>query len=211
MSLLSGALAPARLSPHRPFLESVLTPERYRHCLGTMELAGELAELYDLDEEPLMTAGLLHDAAKDLTQAQQLALVEDAGFELRYSCERVPLYLHAPASACLVARELGVTHSLVLDAIASHSFSGEVDALESPFGWCLRFADILAPVRPWEGMDKLRRVVFAGRLEEGALLHVVWLIEYVRRLDVPVHPNLFILRDRLTRRLRPTEDFLGRV
>ena len=57
--------------PYYPFLESVLTPARLAHSLGVMQVMGELAEVYGLDQEKARTIGLLHDAAKDLPPDQQ--------------------------------------------------------------------------------------------------------------------------------------------
>ena len=56
-----------------PFLELNLTPARLRHSIGVMHVMTELAEIYSLDLAQAQTAGLLHDAAKDLEPEQQLA------------------------------------------------------------------------------------------------------------------------------------------
>lgn len=48
------------------FLKKVLTPARLQHSRGVQEMMGELSAIYRLDDEMAQTAGLLHDAAKDL-------------------------------------------------------------------------------------------------------------------------------------------------
>lgn len=151
---------------------------------------GELAEIYGLDRDRAMTAGLLHDAAKDLTPEHQLKLVQEAQIEFAHPSERHPVYLHAPLGAFVISRELGVEDELVLEAIAAHSYVGNGASFDTPFFWCLRFADLLAPVREWQGMQKLRSTVYAGRIQEAALLQCKWLIEYFQEFDVPVHPSL---------------------
>jgi predicted HD superfamily hydrolase involved in NAD metabolism len=151
---------------------------------------GELAEIYGLDHAQAMTAGLLHDAAKDLPPERQLALAEEANIEFSHPCERHPVYLHAPLGAYVASRDLGVRDGLVLEAIASHSYIGNGANFDAPFSWCLRFADLLAPVQEWQGMDKLKNMVYAGRSNEAALLQCRWLIEYFQEFDVPVHPSL---------------------
>lgn len=50
------------------FLENILTPARLQHSLGVMQVMADLADVYDL--ELAQTAGLLHDAAKDLPPEQ---------------------------------------------------------------------------------------------------------------------------------------------
>jgi predicted HD superfamily hydrolase involved in NAD metabolism len=172
------------------YLECILTPHRFQHSLDVMEVMGELAEVYQLDRTQAMTAGLLHDAAKDLEPEQLLALAEEARIEFRHPCERLPVYLHAPVSAYLVSKELGITDSLILDAISTHSYFGVGDNFDGPFSWCLRSADLVEPGREWKGVKRLRSVVYAGRLEEAALLQCSWLIKFLPEIGIPVHPNL---------------------
>jgi HD superfamily phosphohydrolase YqeK len=125
-------------------------------------------------------------------------------------CERHPVYLHAPVGAYVVARDLGVTDELVLDAIAAHSDGG--DKLESNvcFQWCLQAADVLAPVAPWQGMRKFKTVVYAGQLDEATLLRCGWLKEYFQQANIPIHPNLERKYQTLAVRLKVPKDFFER-
>jgi len=175
-----------------------------------MEVIGELAGIYGLDRVQAMTAGLLHDAAKDLQPEQMLALAREGGIQFSHPCERLPVYLHAPVGAYWVSRELGITDVLVLDAIATHSYVGDGPGLDRTFAWCLRSADILVPMHKWHGMKKLKSVVYAGRLEEAALLQCHWLIEYLQGLSVPVHPNFVQCSELLASKLGVDESFFVR-
>ncbi len=192
------------------FLERNLTPSRFQHSLGVRRVMGELAEIYGLNRAQAMTAGLLHDAAKDLSPECQLALAEQAEIKFLHPSERHPVYLHAPLGAFIVSRELGVRDRLVLEAIASHSYIGNGANFDAPFSWCLRFADLLAPVREWQGMSKLKNTVYAGRMQEAALLQCRWLIEYFQEFGVPVHPNLESKFQSLAARLGVDEAFFER-
>jgi predicted HD superfamily hydrolase involved in NAD metabolism len=181
-----------------PFLEEVLTPKRMAHSLGVMQVMGELAGVYELDREKALTTGLLHDAAKDLTPAQQAEIITEAGIELRYECESdYSHYLHGPVGAYFVRRELGLADPLILDAITMHTYYGDGAAFDLPICWCLRFADILEPTRNWSnvrwlrnGVARLREAVYAGRMAEGAFLQTGWLIQWFGEEGVPVHPNM---------------------
>jgi predicted HD superfamily hydrolase involved in NAD metabolism len=181
---------PPPLDRYHLFLKRVLTPPRLQHSVGVMRVMGELAGVYALDRQRAMTAGLLHDAAKDLELERQLALADQAGIKFAYPCERHPVYLHAPASASLVSQELGITDRLILDAISAHSFVDVGEHSNTTFSWCLRFADLLAPSQPWEGMRKLKDTAYGGRMEEAALLQCGWLLEYFEEKAIPVHPHL---------------------
>ncbi len=192
------------------FLKQVLTPARLEHSLGVMRVMGELAEIYTLDATQAMTAGSLHDAAKDLSPEQQLALAEEAGVHFFDPCERHPVYLHAPASAYLISRELKIMDTLILDAISAHSYSLDGARSETDFSRCLRAADVLAPSRQWLGMKKLKSVVYSGHIEQAALLQTGWLLEYFGEIGVPIHPVLQKTFQVLSTKLRVTDSFFER-
>ena len=196
-----------------PFLEQVLTPSRLQHSIGVMQVMGELAEIYALDKEKALTAGLLHDAAKDLSAAQVEAILVESPIEFRDPCEHdYVLYLHGPVGATYVRKELGMTDPDILGAIYRHTWVGVIDTFESPLVWCLRFSDILEPNRRWddparkirEGVPRLREAVFAGRLEEAASLQANMVIQFFEETGKPIHPNYYrVLRDLA---LRPKQD-----
>lgn len=193
-----------------PFLSRRLSPLRLHHSLGVMQVMAELTPIYALDCTQARIAGLLHDAARDLSSEQLLALAEEAGIELRDPCEQHPVYLHALVGAYLVANELSLTDHLIVDAIAAHSYAGNGRNFDAPLSRCLRFADILAPAKTWKGMDRFKRVVYAGRMDESALLQCGWLIEYFQEQGVPVHPNLARQYQALSSKLAVPESFFDR-
>jgi len=199
-----------------PFLEKVLTPKRLAHSLGVMQVMGELAGVYAISPETALTAGLLHDAAKDLTPEEQAEILREAPIEIHYACERdYTYYLHGPVGAYFVQRELGITDSFILDAITMHTYCGDGDAFDSPLCWCLRFADLLEPTRNWsavsllaKGLPRLREAAYAGRLEEAAFLQTGWLIQWFDEMNVPVHPNMLRAHQRLLVTLKTNDSFL---
>lgn len=198
------------------FLERILTPGRLRHSLGVQQVIGELAEVYSLDRQLAQTAGLLHDAAKDLTPAQQAEILSEASIEIRHPCEwDYTYYLHGPVGAYFVRRELGMTDTPILNAIAMHTFCGDGAAFDAPLCWCLRFADLLEPTRNWsnvsllaKGLPRLREAAYAGRLEEAAFLQTGWLIQWFGEINVPVHPNMVRVYQRLSADLQVDDSFL---
>lgn len=204
------------LERYRSFLERVLTPGRLAHSFGVMQVMGELADVYSLDREQSFTAGLLHDAAKDLTPIQQSEIVAEASIEIRDVSEQDYVhYLHGPVGAHFVFRELGVTDPLILDAIATHTYYGNSANFHAPLCWCLRFSDILEPTRNWNrvrwlknGLARFREVVYAGRMKEGAFLETGWLIQWFEEEGVPVHPNMRRVYRELSDELNVDRSFL---
>lgn len=194
-------------SRYVPFLERVLTPSRLQHSLGVMQVMGELSKIYGLNEEKALTAGLLHDAAKNLPQEQIDDIVKAAGIEFHEPCEQeYTLYLHGPVGAFYVQRELSVTDPEILDAIYRHTWVGKIESFEPPLVWCLRFSDILEPYRKWDGntqiirdnIPRLRETVFAGQLKEAAFIHTEMIIQLLKNLKAPVHANCYRVYNELS-------------
>ncbi len=180
------------------YLERELTPKRLQHSLGVMQVMGELAKVYRLEQEKALTVGLLHDAAKDLEPTRQRELIEEANIEMRCECDNnFHFYLHGPVGAYIVRKELGINDPAILDAIAFHTYYGYGPNFNDPICWCLRFSDILEPTRDWskvkwlcDNVGRLADVVYSGHLAEGAFLQTGWLIKWFTEEGMPIHPNM---------------------
>ncbi len=204
-----GAIKPMEV--YYAYLKQHLTPARLQHSIGVMRLMQDLAELYDLDLDRALKAGVLHDIAKDLSQEELLTLAEHAGITFAYPCEKIPMYLHGPVGAYLVQTELGVTDPVIVEAITMHTSHGNVGDGRTHFAWCLRLADILAPVKPWLGMKKLKDKVYTGHFEEAKLLLSAWVIAYFQASGIPVHPNFRQNVATLSSQLQVGPDFYDRI
>ena len=198
------------LNRYEPLLQEWLTPTRLRHSVDVMQVMGDLTAMYSLDPVRALTVGLLHDTVRDLEQERQLALVKEGCLALAHPCERHPVYLHGPVGAYLVDQIMGVDDEAILDAIATHSYAGDGLKLDMPLSRCLRAADLVAAVREWKGRKKLRRMIYSGRIEEATLLHSTWLIEYLVKQGVPIHPNLRAQVETLARKIPVSESFFDR-
>jgi predicted HD superfamily hydrolase involved in NAD metabolism len=191
------------LDRYRSFVKEIVTPGRFQHSLRVMRVMGELASVYSLEQATAQVIGLLHDAAKDLTPADQLSLAEEANIPLYDMSDSHPLYLHGPVSAHLIAEELEVTDPIILDTISRHTYYGRGAARSPQFCWCLRFADVLEPQRDWNALKRqLRPLVYTGRMEEAALLQTQWFIAFFEEQGhSPVHPNMRMVCQELSAKL----------
>jgi predicted HD superfamily hydrolase involved in NAD metabolism len=173
------------------FAEEHLTPQRFKHSLGVMQVMGELAAIYNLDATNALTAGILHDIAKEFTSEALLKFAGENKIPLRTEYDRFPLFLHGPVGAGYVALQLGVADPVTLDAISRHSYFDGGAALSPPFCWCLRFADILEPTRDWkEFKSQLKPFVYSVKIREAAYLLMNWLIPFHESMSLPVHPKM---------------------
>jgi predicted HD superfamily hydrolase involved in NAD metabolism len=176
-----------------------LTPHRFRHSLGVMHVMEELAPIYDLNKAHAMSAGILHDIAKEFTSGDLIALAVENNIALRNEHDRFPLFLHGPVGACYVAQKFGGIDPIILDAISRHSYFGEGAALSPSFCWCLRFADMLEPSRSWEELrNQLKPIVYSAKMGEAAYLLMRWIIHFHESSLLPVHPNMQSVFDKLS-------------
>ena len=173
------------------FAEQQLTPYRFKHSLGVMQVMSELASIYSLNKATAMTAGILHDIAKEFASDDLIKMAVENNVALCTEYDKIPLFLHGPVGACYIAQKLGVRDSMVLEAISQHSYFEQGAALSPSFCWCLRFADLLEPSRDWEELrNQLEPIVYAGEIGEAAYLLMRWIIPFHESSFLPVHPNM---------------------
>jgi predicted HD superfamily hydrolase involved in NAD metabolism len=106
----------------RDDLRAVQGARRFAHTLGVMETAASLAEANGLPAGKARVAGLLHDCAKHLTDAQLLAYADVSGAD---AFERaIPQLLHAPVGAHIAQSRYSVRDPEILSAIRRHTVGG---------------------------------------------------------------------------------------
>lgn len=81
------------------FVRSSMGAERWEHTQGVVALSERIGEVYSLPRDPLLTAALFHDNARNLPRDQQHELARLFRGELDEVEESVPGLWHAPAGA----------------------------------------------------------------------------------------------------------------
>lgn len=93
----------AALSALRADVAKELGDYRMAHTLGVEEMAAELAALYCPEKTPLLrAAALLHDVTKELTEAEQQAILDANGVTLRPDEAATPQIWHAVTAALVI-------------------------------------------------------------------------------------------------------------
>jgi predicted HD superfamily hydrolase involved in NAD metabolism len=175
------------------WMQSRLSPPRYRHILGVAATARELAVRFGADPDKAELAGLLHDAAREWPDIDLLHKAREWGFEVGYLEEMAPMpCLHAPLGAEVARREFAVTDGDVLAAISHHTLGGEdmtlldkivflADSIEPGRG----DADYLADVRKIARTD----------LDAACLASINHTFVYLLRTGQPMHPRSCMARN----------------
>ena len=80
-----------------------------------------LAKRYGVDEESADIAALAHDVAREMRDERLIALAWEFGIPVHPVERAVPVLLHGPVGAEILARELGVQDRELLEAVRIHT------------------------------------------------------------------------------------------
>ena len=162
-----------------------LSPKLYRHSIATQQLTAELAEMYGADREKANIAGLLHDCAKALSNAELLSHAELYRLPVDEIQLMQPGLLHAPVAAKLVQAELGITDEEILHAISVHNTGCPgMSGLDR----ALYLADCSEPDREYPGVETIRELIIGGDLNGALLVAMDRKISYVIQKRQMLHP-----------------------
>lgn len=114
---------PAVRSDHEDYVRASVSPERWNHVRGVMEMAVRLVNAYpELPENPLECAALFHDNARGLSTDEQRRLAERYRGELDSVEGRVEGLWHAPAGAQRMVDDFAMDpEAPAVRAVAFHS------------------------------------------------------------------------------------------
>ena len=164
-------------------LESKLKPGRYRHTIGVMETAANLALRYCMPMEKLRIAGLLHDCAKCFDNKELLARCKKYNLPVSKAEKRSPHLLHAKVGAYLAEHEYGISDPAILQAIRLHTTGAPDMSLTEQIVFV---ADYIEPNRNRaKRLDEIRHMVYMD-LDMGTLMILEDTIAYLKEKGDPL-------------------------
>lgn len=163
---------------------SMIRAKRIPHVQGCEQEAVKLARRWGADEDAARAAAILHDCTKYLDLEEQLSLCKKYGIILDKMEQKMVKLLHSKTGAAIARWEYGMPEP-VYDAICWHT-TGKPDmtTLEK----ILYIADYMEPTRDFEGVEKLRALVYED-LDAAVRLGLEMSVEELTQRGVPVHPN----------------------
>lgn len=139
-------------------LEKVLSEKRFFHTRGVMYTSASLAMCHNANIEHAMLAGLLHDCAKYLSEAEQLRQCSKHNLPIREIEERNPYLLHAKVGAYFAEKKYGITNPEILSAITWHTTGKPAMSVMDQIVF---IADYIEPGRKMiEGLQEIRKIAF---------------------------------------------------
>lgn len=145
-------------------MKEELSDDRFEHTLGVMYTAEALAMRYGVDMTKAAAAGLLHDCAKCIPNAQKLKMCRKHHIEVTKQEENNPSLLHAKLGAYMAKKSYGIDDEEILGAIRWHT-TGKPDM--SLLEIIVYMADYIEPNRDKApDLKEIRRLSFEN-IEEA--------------------------------------------
>jgi predicted HD superfamily hydrolase involved in NAD metabolism len=178
----------------RSWAQARMSHDRFRHTQGVVEAATHLAERYRLPTTAsLRLAGWIHDAAKEHSNAQLLALAGRLNYPIRPVEQHCPILLHGAVAALLAREDLDLDDPVVFTAAQYHT-AGHPDMSDSDK--VLYLADLIEPSRTYGWIDQVRRLV-EDDLDRALLFAVTAKIRHLLRRGRVVDPRSLELHNKL--------------
>ena len=106
------------------WLKTHLKTNRYLHSKNVAEMAAALSDIYDVNVESAVKAGILHDAGKGFSGPELIHFCKEHKIKVPFFediCRLEPSLLHSYASAWLAQHLFDVRDKDILAAIAEHT------------------------------------------------------------------------------------------
>lgn len=106
------------------WLKSHLKTNRYLHSKNVAEMAAALSDIYEVNVESAVKAGILHDAGKGFSGPELIRFCKEHKIKVPFFediCRLEPSLLHSYASAWIAQHLFDVRDKDVLTAIAEHT------------------------------------------------------------------------------------------
>ncbi len=174
--------------------EATRTKPRLAHSREVARLASELCDRFHADEEKGYIAGMAHDLARELSEAEIVLMAEADGRAVTPWERERPLLLHGRAAASILTKHTGYADEEALQAIRDH-VTGRGSM--GPISRIVFAADFLEPTRD-SVSPEFRRRTLALSLNEMVLAVLERKMHFVRAASREIAPDALALHEELT-------------
>lgn len=173
-------------------LKQTMSEKRYKHSIGVMKKAEELAKKYGVDTKIAAITGIAHDIAKELSNEEKIRYVTENHIEI----DEIEKYniglLHAKIGADITKNKYGFTKNMQ-NAIEYHTTTNpNMDLLAK----IIFVSDKIEENRDYQGVEELRKAV-ENDIDE-AILNI---LDYVIKDNIIkkklIHPNSILTRNKI--------------
>ena len=179
-------------------LRNSLSEKRYKHSLGVMKKAEELARMYNIDINKAKLVGLAHDIGKELSDEQMLQYVRENNIEIDNVEEVNVGLLHAKIGSDICKKKYNFSTDMQ-DAIKFHTVGNENMDL---FAKIIYVADKIEEGRIYKNEEKMKELQTVRELaehdiDEALLYEIDSSIKYTIQKQKLIHPDSILVRNKL--------------
>ena len=157
------------------YLQINLSESRLYHSLSVSETAVTLATKYGENIESARIAGLVHDCAKNMKDAELIKVASEHGTQIDEIYINNPSILHGLVGSIIASEVMEIRDEDILRSIHYHTTGRKnMSTLEK----IIYIADYIEPLRKFNGVDELRTLSFVN-LDTALLKSLEDTIKYV--------------------------------
>lgn len=165
-------------------VQAQMSEKRFLHVLGVEKSAIALAKQYGANAEQASIAALVHDYAKERSDAAFQQVIQEQGFDLELLRWSNAIW-HGVVGAYFVQEELGIQDEAILQAVRLHTTgAAEMSLLDK----VVYVADYIEPGRDFPGVEEARRLAKID-LDLAVAYETKQTILYLIKKDIPVYPK----------------------
>lgn len=174
----------------KKIMKERLSEKRFKHCVNVSKMARELAKIYNVDEKKAEVAGLLHDIAKELTNAELLGYAKKYNVDYKNIPQESINILHAEIGAFL-AKEFFRIDKDIESAIAYHTVGNKNMNL---FEKIVFISDKISEERDYNGVEKIRTLAIDNQIDKAIRMFLErWLVKMKEKGKTPNQHSLEFL------------------
>lgn len=166
-------------------IKNRLSDYRFYHSICVSESAKKLAVLYGANPQKAEIAGILHDAMKEASKKEQLAVIEKAGMMITPLEKSQKKFYHQISGAAFAKAELGIEDEEILSAIRYHTTARDNMTLMEQV---IYLADFISDDRDYDDVDIMRQKAFVNK-EDAMLYATAYTIKEVVNKGRILHPD----------------------
>ena len=157
------------------YLHINLSESRLKHSLSVSETAVTLATIYGENIESARIAGLVHDCAKNMKDAELIKVASEHETQIDEIYINNPSILHGLVGSIIASELMEIRDEDILRAIRYHTTGRKnMSTLEK----IIYIADYIEPLRKFNGVDELRTLSTVN-LDTAVLKSLEETIKYV--------------------------------
>ncbi|MGN1433800.1 MAG: bis(5'-nucleosyl)-tetraphosphatase (symmetrical) YqeK [Ruminococcus sp.] len=173
------------IAEYKKIIKSMMSENRYNHCINVSKEAVKLAKRYGGDEEKAAIAGILHDITKEMPKEEQLQIMLDSGIILDDIQKNAPKLWHGISGSVYIKNHLDIDDEDILNAICYHTTGrAGMSLLEK----IIFVADFTSEERTYKGVATMRKKSRKS-LEDAMLYGFKFTFSDLSSRELAIHPD----------------------